>query len=78
MWTDKIIGKVNAKASKETGLAEGTPVCTGTIDAAAEALSVGVSKSWRYDDDVWFNYVFYIYYRFSCFRSSCLVFPLAF
>tara|TARA_B110000438_G_scaffold303185_1_gene363602 strand:- start:798 stop:2300 length:1503 start_codon:yes stop_codon:yes gene_type:complete len=42
-WTDKIIGKVSNRASKETGLAEGTPVCTGTIDAAAEALSVGVS-----------------------------------
>jgi xylulokinase len=44
MWTDKIIGNVNAIASKETGLAEGTPVCTGTIDAAAEALSVGVAN----------------------------------
>ena len=30
------------KAAEETGLAEGTPVIVGTIDAAAEALSVGV------------------------------------
>ncbi len=44
VWTDKIIGQVTAEASKETGLLEGTPVCTGTIDAAAEALSVGVVK----------------------------------
>ena len=29
-------------AAEETGLAEGTPVIAGTIDAAAEALSVGV------------------------------------
>ena len=42
VWTDEIIGEVNKKASKETGLAEGTPVNAGTIDAAAEALSVGV------------------------------------
>ena len=45
VWTDEIIGEVNEKASKETGLAEGTPVNAGTIDAAAEALSVGVSGS---------------------------------
>ena len=30
------------RAAEETGLAEGTPVTAGTIDAAAEALSVGV------------------------------------
>ena len=42
VWTDEIIGEVNKKASKETGLAEGTPVVAGTCDAAAEALSVGV------------------------------------
>ena len=42
VWTDDIIGHVTAKAAKETGLAEGTIVTSGTIDAAAEALSVGV------------------------------------
>jgi xylulokinase len=41
-WTTDIVGAVTAKAAKETGLAEGTPVICGTIDAAAEAISVGV------------------------------------
>ena len=45
VWTDEVIGEVSAKASKETGLAEGTIVSSGTIDAAAEALSVGVTGS---------------------------------
>ena len=45
VWTDEIVGEVNEKASKETGLAEGTPVIAGTCDAAAEALSVGVLGS---------------------------------
>ena len=43
-WSNEIIGKITLKASKITGLQEGTPVTTGTIDAAAEALSVGVSQ----------------------------------
>ncbi|WP_309084301.1 FGGY-family carbohydrate kinase [Chelativorans sp.] len=42
LWTTEIAGKVTPKAAGETGLAEGTPVTAGTIDAAAEALSVGV------------------------------------
>ena len=41
-WTTEIAGTVTAKAAAETGLDEGTPVITGTIDAAAEAVSVGV------------------------------------
>ncbi len=41
-WTNEIIGEVNQIASNETGLAKGTLVTAGTIDAAAEALSVGV------------------------------------
>jgi xylulokinase len=41
-WTTDIAGRVSARAASETGLAEGTPVIVGTIDAAAEALSVGV------------------------------------
>ena len=32
------------KAARATGLAEGTPVIAGTIDAASEALSVGVVR----------------------------------
>ncbi len=42
MWTTEIAGHVTANAAAETGLDEGTPVITGTIDAAAEAVSVGV------------------------------------
>lgn len=42
LWSSEIAGAVTSTAASETGLAEGTPVLTGTIDAAAEALSVGV------------------------------------
>lgn len=41
MWSTEIAGHVTAQAAEETGLAEGTPVTCGTIDAAAEAVSVG-------------------------------------
>jgi xylulokinase len=41
-WTTEIAGGVTKRAAKETGLASGTPVIVGTIDAAAEAVSVGV------------------------------------
>jgi xylulokinase len=44
MWTTDIAGHVTAKAARATGLAKGTPVIVGTIDAAAEALSVGVVR----------------------------------
>lgn len=39
-----IAGKVTAKAAAETGLAEGTPVLTGTGDSGAEAISSGVCQ----------------------------------
>lgn len=42
LWTTDIAGTVTAEAAAETGLAVGTPVTCGTIDAGAEALSVGV------------------------------------
>lgn len=42
LWTTDIAGEVTKEAAVETGLAAGTPVTAGTIDAAAEALSVGV------------------------------------
>ncbi|MBT8426002.1 MAG: FGGY-family carbohydrate kinase [Silicimonas sp.] len=42
MWSTEIAGHVTAEAAGQTGLAEGTPVLCGTIDAAAEAVSVGV------------------------------------
>jgi xylulokinase len=41
-WTTEIAGTVTPAAAEATGLAVGTPVTTGTIDAGAEALSVGV------------------------------------
>ncbi len=42
MWTTEISGYITDAASIETGLAIGTPVTTGTIDAASEAISVGL------------------------------------
>ncbi|HJV14205.1 MAG TPA: FGGY-family carbohydrate kinase [Propionibacteriaceae bacterium] len=41
-WPGEIIGTVHQQAAEETGLAVGTPVVAGTIDAFAEAFSVGV------------------------------------
>lgn len=43
MWSNEIAGEINAFAAQATGLAIGTPVTVGTIDAAAEAFSVGVA-----------------------------------
>lgn len=43
-WSSEIAGTITAAAAEATGLAVGTPVTTGTIDAAAEALSVGVQS----------------------------------
>lgn len=39
-----LAGRVTAQAAAETGLAEGTPVITGTDDSGAEAISSGVVK----------------------------------
>jgi xylulokinase len=44
MWSTEIAGHVTEAAARETGLAPGTPVTCGTIDAAAEAVSVGVRQ----------------------------------
>jgi xylulokinase len=44
LWTSEIAGTVTAEAAKITGLSEGTPVIAGTIDAAAEAISTGLSQ----------------------------------
>jgi xylulokinase len=41
-WTTDIVGEVTRRAAEETGLETGTPVIAGTVDAASEALSVGV------------------------------------
>lgn len=43
-WPTEIAGGVGAAAAAETGLRVGTPVAVGTVDAAAEALSVGVAQ----------------------------------
>jgi xylulokinase len=42
-WTCETAGRVSRSAAAETGLAEGTPVITGTADAAAEAISAGLT-----------------------------------
>ncbi|MEM7091177.1 MAG: FGGY family carbohydrate kinase, partial [Pseudomonadota bacterium] len=43
-WSNEVAGHVTKLAAEQTGLAIGTPVTTGTIDAAAEAISVGVDR----------------------------------
>lgn len=44
-WSNEVAGEVRDWAAEQTGLKVGTPVMTGTIDAGAEALSVGVIRS---------------------------------
>lgn len=44
LWSNEIAGHVTGQAAEATGLAQGTPVTSGTIDAAAEAFSVGVDQ----------------------------------
>lgn len=43
-WSCDVVGSVTREASRTTGLAEGTPVIAGTIDAAAEAISAGLTE----------------------------------
>jgi xylulokinase len=40
-WSCEVVGSVTAEAARESGLAQGTPVITGTTDAAAEGVSCG-------------------------------------
>ncbi|KXK59620.1 sugar kinase [Micromonospora rosaria] len=42
VWPGETVGTVDARAHAETGIPVGTPVAAGTVDAWAEALSVGV------------------------------------
>lgn len=44
LWSNEVAGHITSEAAAETGLAEGTAVTAGTIDAAAEAFSVGVDQ----------------------------------
>jgi xylulokinase len=41
-WPGDVVGRVTQTAAAQTGLAAGTPVLAGTIDALAEAYSAGV------------------------------------
>ncbi len=70
-WSTEIAGHVNARAAQETGLAAGTPVTTGTIDAAAEAVSVGT----RHEGDMMMMYgstIFIIQIAAERFRNDRL------
>jgi xylulokinase len=42
VWPHEVVGQVTAAAAALTGLPEGTPVSSGTVDAWAEAFSAGV------------------------------------
>ncbi|MDQ0382218.1 FGGY-family carbohydrate kinase [Amycolatopsis thermophila] len=44
IWPTEVAGTVSAAAAAETGLPRGLPVTAGTVDAWAEAASVGVSE----------------------------------
>jgi xylulokinase len=44
-WTCDIAGRVTHEGAGISGLAEGTPVITGTADAAAEAVSAGLARA---------------------------------
>lgn len=43
-WPTDLIGAITPAAAEATGLLAGTPVCTGTVDAWAEAFSAGVRR----------------------------------
>jgi xylulokinase len=43
-WPGEVVGTVTASAAARSGLAAGVPVIAGTIDAWAEAVSVGVTR----------------------------------
>ncbi|WP_027930779.1 FGGY-family carbohydrate kinase [Amycolatopsis thermoflava] len=44
VWPTEVAGVVSAAAAAETGLPQGLPVTAGTVDAWAEAASVGVAE----------------------------------
>ncbi|UNT00263.1 FGGY-family carbohydrate kinase [Streptomyces tubbatahanensis] len=43
-WSGEAAGTLTAEAARQTGLRQGIPVTTGTVDAWAEALSVGAHQ----------------------------------
>jgi|SRR5665647_2446572 len=44
-WPAEVVGRVTEVGAADTGLPVGTPVCAGTVDAWAEALSAGVRRT---------------------------------
>jgi xylulokinase len=42
VWPSEVVGTVHAAAADATGIPKGTPIVAGTVDAYAEAFSVGV------------------------------------
>lgn len=44
VWPDQVVGRVTTDAAVSSGIPAGTPVVAGTVDAYAEAFSVGVRK----------------------------------
>jgi xylulokinase len=41
-WSEEVVGRVHAAGAAASGIPEGTPMVAGTVDAWAEAFSVGV------------------------------------
>jgi xylulokinase len=52
VWPHEVVGTITPEAAAQTGIPVGTPVSAGTVDAWAEAYSVGV----RDTDDVMLMY----------------------
>ena len=44
VWPSEVVGSVHETAAAATGVPAGTPVVAGTVDAYAEAFSVGVRR----------------------------------
>ncbi|ULE35328.1 FGGY-family carbohydrate kinase [Mycobacterium sp. IDR2000157661] len=44
VWPDAVVGSVTASASTASAIPAGTPIVAGTVDAYAEAFSVGVRR----------------------------------
>ncbi|OPX05021.1 FGGY-family carbohydrate kinase [Mycobacterium sp. AT1] len=45
VWPHEVVGRVHGDAAAATGVPRGTPVVAGTVDASAEAFSVGVRNT---------------------------------
>ena len=45
VWPHEVVGRVHGEAAAATGVPRGTPVVAGTVDAYAEAFSVGVRNT---------------------------------